>query len=55
MLRQDALHKSIDVKRLPANILKQCRVGKCTRPVVYYVAGWMLHIMSLAWIITKGM
>ena len=45
---------SMEGERPPVMMPEDCLVGKYARPVVYYVAGWTLHSLSLARTVAKG-
>ena len=49
-----SLH-SMEAERPSVTMPEQCLVGKYARPVVYYVAGWTLHSLSLARTIARNM
>jgi len=44
---------SMEGERPPVTLPEGCLVGKYARPVVYYVAGWTLHSLSMALTIAK--
>ena len=46
---------SMEAERPLVTMPEQCLVGKYARSVVYYVAGWTLHSLSLARTITRNM
>ena len=46
---------SMDTERPPVTTPDQCLVVKYARPIVYYVAGWTLYNLSLAWTIARDM
>ena len=40
-------------ERPPVTLPENCGVGEYARPVVYHVAGWTLHSLSLAQAVAK--
>ena len=46
---------SMEAERPSVTMPDQCLVGKYARPVVYYVAGWTLHSLTLARTIARNM
>ena len=47
--------RALEAERPPVTMPEQCLVGKYARTVVYYVAGWTLHSLSLARTIARNM
>ncbi len=46
-------HSVCGHKKPPIEFLDDCLVGKHARPVIYYIAGWMLHSASKALTIAR--
>ena len=46
---------SMEGERPPVTTPEQCLVGKYARPVVYYVAGWTVHSLTLARTVARKM